>query len=74
MVSSMLIAWLLIGAALVVVIGLAVAYDRASEARWQRQETQRRIWAAERDIAEIGRQTRAAIMAEVQRRLRQGKR
>jgi hypothetical protein len=37
------------------------------------QQRQRRVQAAERDIAEIGRQTRAAIMDEVQRRLRQGR-
>ena len=70
----MLIACLLIGVVLAVVVALAVVYDRAREAEWQRQETRRRIWAAEQDIAEIGRRTRAAILAEMQRQLRQGKR
>jgi hypothetical protein len=70
-VSGMLVICLLVSV-MVVALVLVIAFDRGQSAKRERLETYRRIQAAERDIADIGRQTRAAILAEVQRRLRQG--
>jgi len=57
---------------LVFIIVLASARGQSHAVERQHQEIQQRRQAAERDIAEIGQATRAAIMDEVQRRLRQG--
>lgn len=68
--STMLIKVFL--AALVVALVAMVFAILSDQGKKAEQQRRQRILAAERDIAEIGRQTRAAIMDEVQRRLRQG--